>query len=513
MKIYSEEKTRKLDEEYQKIKDENPDIIWVDFAKKINSMNHPDRNFFQRKMLNEVLHQYCAGYYIYAEKDSQIYSEMKSVILNTIKLLPKDYYFWWNVYYFFTCDRKNFEKNLDEYFATSKNFFDENEFNEGMFVEDFLDVYKNAYSGFWKKISNLFKKYNVVNGEEFCNLFEDFYYNCKTNPEKENLLVNYIQDNPETILAKEFLGYIYEDKKLWYNAISIFEQIAGKSVFHYFADIYFSLAWCYGKVREHPAEEENYRKCLKENPSYDFALNNLGWSLYKQKKFADAEKIFLQCLNEERDEEEQKFSANNLVRIYLQTGEIEKAKKFIESKKCKIDKLWIKRVNNYSAKNISIDETDFDGEGSSENKKFIVNNEVKREQFTSEKILEDEIVARLESGKEIFGLNLKIYRRKGDNYGRQYPFHDGKNNRRLDILCVDEQDNFYIIELKKDSGYDDAYKQIKNYVDYFEKNRAKGKKVFGILCLNSPTEKLLQDVRKDKRIRLFEYKISYSEII
>jgi len=79
-------------------------------------------------------------------------------------------------------------------------------------------------------------------------------------------------------------------------------------------------------------------------------------------------------------------------------------------------------------------------------------------------------------------------------------------------LCVDEQDNFYIIELKKDSGYDDAYKQIKNYVDYFEKNRAQGKKVFGILCLNSPTEKLLQDVRQDKRIRLFEYKISYNEL-
>ena len=118
---------------------------------------------------------------------------------------------------------------------------------------------------------------------------------------------------------------------------------------------------------------------------------------------------------------------------------------------------------------------------------------------------------RLESGREIFGLNLKIYR--GDFYGRQYPFYDGKNKRRLDILCIDNQENFYIIELKKDSGYDDAYKQIKNYVDYFEKNRVKkGKKVFGILCLNSPTEKLLQDVRKDKRIRLFEYKISYNEL-
>jgi len=38
-------------------------------------------------------------------------------------------------------------------------------------------------------------------------------------------------------------------------------------------------------------------------------------------------------LNEERIEEEQKFSANNLVRVYLKTGQIDKVKKFIESKK------------------------------------------------------------------------------------------------------------------------------------------------------------------------------------
>ena len=94
---------------------------------------------------------------------------------------------------------------------------------------------------------------------------------------RRNLFQNYIQDNPETILAKEFLGYLYENMKLWYNAISVFEQVAGKSVFYYFADIYFSLGWDYGKVKEYSAEEENYRKCLKENPNYPNALNNLGY--------------------------------------------------------------------------------------------------------------------------------------------------------------------------------------------------------------------------------------------
>lgn len=109
----------------------------------------------------------------------------------------------------------------------------------------------------------------------------------------------------------------------------------------------------------------------------------------------------------------------------------------------------------------------------------------------------------------VFGLNLHIYNHKGDYYGRQYPFPLG----RLDLLCEDTDGNLYIIELKKDSGYDDAYKQTVDYIDWFQKAAiSKGKKVYGIICLNSPTQELINKVRSDKRIRLFEYQISYTEI-
>ena len=133
---------------------------------------------------------------------------------------------------------------------------------------------------------------------------------------------------------------------------------------------------------------------------------------------------------------------------------------------------------------------------------------VKRQQFSSEKLLEDELTARIESGMEVFGMNLKIFRRKG-LYGRQFIIPIG----RLDLLCEDAQGNLYVIELKKDSGYDDAYQQTANYLDWFEQSEyAKGKKVYGIICLNAPTKALIQKVRNDKRMRLFEYAISYTEI-
>ena len=84
---------------------------------------------------------------------------------------------------------------------------------------------------------------------------------------------------------------------------------------------------------------------------------------------------------------------------------------------------------------------------------------------------------------------------------------------QIQLLCEDEKGDLYIIELKKDSGYDDVYKQTSEYLDWFEKAPiSKGKRVYGIICLNAPTEQLVNKVRKDERIRLFEYQISYTEI-
>ena len=132
----------------------------------------------------------------------------------------------------------------------------------------------------------------------------------------------------------------------------------------------------------------------------------------------------------------------------------------------------------------------------------------KREQFSNERLLEDELTLRIESGLPVFGLNLKIYKRPGE-YGRQYIIPIG----RLDLLCEDEQNNLYIIELKKDSGYDDVYRQITDYMNWFEQSKKFGKKhIYGVICLNNPTQKLIDQVHKEPRLKLFEYRISYQEI-
>ena len=71
-----------------------------------------------------------------------------------------------------------------------------------------------------------------------------------------------------------------------------------------------------------------------------------------------------------------------------------------------------------------------------------------------------------------------------------------------------------VIELKKDSGYDNAYEQTVRYLESPTMQKLSGKKkLYGIICLNDPSNKLIQAVKKDARIRLFEYQISYSEVL
>ena len=225
--------------------------------------------------------------------------------------------------------------------------------------------------------------------------------------------------------------------------------------------------------------------------------------MYKQKKYSEAKAVFEKCITDNRDAD---FASNNLVRTLLATGEADEARKFIKNSKIHISKELVRRAEKTVQKAASEKIELTDEENAQINK--TVNIGVKKYQFSSEKILEDELVSRMESGVPVFGFPLKVYQAKGA-YGRQYIIPRG----RIDILAVDDKGDYYVIELKKDSGYDDAYAQTKAYVDWIQKHLAKSKhKTYGIICLNSPTKQLIEKVRNDNLIKLFEYNISYSEI-
>lgn len=443
-------------------------------------------------------------------------------------------------------------------------------------VLDYLLVpFQNASDEIWNFIMDEVNSMQCEEGiPEFCKALS-LYYRSRDNDVIIEGLLAFMRKFPNYRAPNELLGYTYYNMAMWNNAIACFERVQQEYYFFH-EDIYWMLAWSNGKIKNYADEEKYYRMSYQLAPDIPFTLNNLGYSLYKQKKYLEAKELFGQCLDANKD---LPYAANNYVRVLIALGRNADAKKFVNSKKFKIAKAIQERVKRLDDHNVRLNKKDlsvkpdtiiesdsdtadlfeitssedeikccqqyinnrlsengakcqqplkkrqleskikhqrFSNERSLEGeiKHYHPSNEMqlesktKHRQFSKEKLLEEELTARIESGMPVFGKHLKVYKRKGE-YGRQYNIPVG----RLDLLCEDANGNLYVVELKKDSGYDDVYEQITQYLAWFEQSeKFKGKKVYGIICLNHPAQELLSKVHADKRIRIFEYQISYTEL-
>ncbi len=371
------------------------------------------------------------------------------------------------------------------------------------FLNNFVLPLKNGYSGMWNQIAALLKKYGTSEDiVAMCYALEKYYYHEKWE-EVTDVLAIVLQKNPDFSIAKELLANVYYEMKYWKNAIFYYQQVEDLEINErivYPEAIYFNIAWAYSKIRDYKQEELYYRKALDMMPNYPNAKNNLGWSLLKQKKYEEAEQVLRECVEEERDFP---YSINNLCESLMRQEKLEDLTVCVNSYHHKIGKWQLKNIEKKTGLTF-----DFDKKEKQEPEEKNIHSSGQETQFSNERLLEEELWNRLEQGKDVFGMHLRIYEGpKG--YGRQFIIPVG----RLDLLAVDEHGNYYVIELKKDSGYKDAYEQTVSYVKWIQKNMAKkSQKVYGIICLNQPTQELIDKVRNDKNMRLFEYHIHYQEI-
>lgn len=501
----TDEKWLKIVDLYKK---EFPTDMPLDrMSEKMDSMNnHPDIQDLRILLCNDLVFALTEGFVKYDDKKLVAYDgSLLKLVFENIEKLNQNQYFYWAFYYYLKKQYKKCKEFIHKMCQEQQNSGEA--LNENGVLDYFLVPFKNAPDIIWNAITDEVKAIETVDGiPEFCDLIS-LYYRSRNNDEVVDALLSFIQKYPNYKSPNEMLGYTYYNMSMWNNAIACFEKV-DEEYYFFMEDIYWMLAWSSGKVKNYADEEKYYRMSLELAPNMQFSLNNLGYCLYKQKKYPEALEIFEKCLQEKKD---LSCAGNNYVRVLIALGRNADAKKFIKSDEVKVSKSLKDRVaklenHNVRLKKDSVCESlELEEEESTE--KVTLDIGVKRQQFSNEKLLEDELTARIESGVPVFGLNLKMYKRKGE-YGRQYIIPVG----RLDLLCEDDAGNLYVIELKKDSGYDDAYKQTAEYLDWFENSdKFKDKKVYGIICLNSPTQQLIDKVHSDKRMKLFEYQISYTE--
>ncbi len=100
---------------------------------------------------------------------------------------------------------------------------------------------------------------------------------------------------------------------------------------------------------------------------------------------------------------------------------------------------------------------------------------------------------------------LKLYEEEGLT-GIEYPV----GGRFIDILAVDAEGDFVVIELKVSKGYDRVIGQLLRYMSWIEKNLTDGKKVRGWIIAREISEDLKLATARVPDVSLFEYEISFA---
>lgn len=101
---------------------------------------------------------------------------------------------------------------------------------------------------------------------------------------------------------------------------------------------------------------------------------------------------------------------------------------------------------------------------------------------------------------------LKLYEDEGIT-GIEFPV----GNRFIDILALDKDNNFVVIELKVSKGYDRVVGQLLRYMAWIKENQAdteNGQQVRGIIVARKISEDLRLACSLAENIKLYEYEIS-----
>jgi len=101
---------------------------------------------------------------------------------------------------------------------------------------------------------------------------------------------------------------------------------------------------------------------------------------------------------------------------------------------------------------------------------------------------------------------LTIYVSSDGVKGRQFQTDVG----RIDILAIDREGNFVVIELKVGQATDKACSQLLKYMGWVKKHLAKDRKVRGIIVCRNATDELKYAASTLENVSIKEYEVHFS---
>ena len=105
----------------------------------------------------------------------------------------------------------------------------------------------------------------------------------------------------------------------------------------------------------------------------------------------------------------------------------------------------------------------------------------------------------------IDGERLQLYVDPTGRDGVEYPTAVGP----IDILAVDDKDNFVVFELKRARSPDHAIGQLSRYMGWVTQTIGRGKSVRGVIVAKQISENLRYSVMVVPHVSLFEYEVRF----
>lgn len=131
---------------------------------------------------------------------------------------------------------------------------------------------------------------------------------------------------------------------------------------------------------------------------------------------------------------------------------------------------------------------------------------ITEEQCASEFAYERDLQSFISKHLSIIEQGLRLYEDEGIK-GIEFPV----GGRFIDILAIDKNNNYVVIELKVSRGYDRVVGQLLRYMAWIERHQAdSGQSVRGIIIAKEITDDLMLATTRVKDIDLFEYELSVS---
>jgi len=401
--------------------------------------------------------------------------------------------------------------------------------------------FSDAKPAFWKKLSESIDRIFPDSAPAYClqGMASDGDLDTRASCYKQAL-----DKDHSYWLAAWMLGDIYFSEKNWQSAVMFYEKALQSESDKDFPRLHFDYAWCLGQLKRYADEEAEIKAGLDIDPKFEFARNNLGWSLYKQGKFQQALNIFDELIKVGADGKTPFHNRARCLKGLKRYSEAIEAWKAVNPS----GKLpaWIQteigRLQQLMNKQAFMDEASAqqeteepvqepieheEGEVSAEDEDGAIAPEEipgkddqalgrkgrspgARTAAPKESMLEETIEKLIVEGNSVFGRKLKMYN-SSEGYGRQFIV---RGHGRIDLLTEDtESGELVVIELKKDESHDIVVGQISMYMSWLRENIAKeNQNVVGLICVFSATPKLRLAAKNIPGLELFEYNIDFGKV-